>query len=113
MSAVGLFSMVTYSVASRTKEFGIRKLLGASGPNITFLVAKDFLRLVIIAYVLSLPFAWFIAERWVNNFAYKTEITWWVFALTGVILLVVCFLTLSYQALRACRTNPVENLRHE
>ena len=113
MSALGLFSMVTYSVANRTKELGIRKLLGASGSTITLLVAVNFLRLIFLAYVLAVPFAWFMASRWVSNFAYKTEITWWVFALTGFILLGISLMTLSYQTLKAARTNPVDHLRHE
>jgi putative ABC transport system permease protein len=113
LSALGLFSIVTYTISNRTKEIGIRKLLGASRRSIVFLLANQFIKLVIVSCALALPIAWIFSNKWLEDFAYRTEVSWWIYAITGFILLLVTILTLGYQTLKAASTNPVDNLRYE
>jgi hypothetical protein len=94
-----------------TKEIGIRKLLGASVANVTALLSKDFVKLVLLANLIAWPTAWFAISRWLENFAYRIEISWWIFALAGGLALVIALLTVSTQAIRAALANPVEALR--
>lgn len=113
ISAFGLFSIVTYTIANRTKEIGIRKLLGASDRSIVFLLASGFTKVIILSYALALPLGWVLTQKWLEDFAYKTEISWWVFTFTGIILLFIAALTLVYQAIKASSANPIDNLRYE
>jgi putative ABC transport system permease protein len=113
LSGLGLFCIVTYDSAARMKEIGIRKLLGASEWNIAFLVSKHFLKLVLVAYVLALPSGWMLTRNWISDFAYKTEVSWWIFALAGFALFLITVLTLGYQSIRISRVDPVDNLRRE
>lgn len=112
-SVMGLFSIVTYTVNNRTKEIGIRKLLGATRRNIVFLLANQFIKLVFISCALALPIAWILSNRWLDDFAYKTEVSWWIYTMAGFILLLVTILTLGYQTLKAASTNPIDNLKYE
>ena len=113
MSAFGLFSIVSITLKHRTKEISIRKILGASSGRIMITVANEFLILVGTAYLIALPLAWILAHRWMDDFAYKTKISWWIFALTGLSLIVVTVLSLGYQSVKASLANPVDSLRHE
>jgi putative ABC transport system permease protein len=113
ISCLGLFGLSVFTAEQRTKEIGIRKVLGASAAGIVALLSKDFLKLVVIALVVASPPAWYFMNKWLENFAYRIDIPWWVFALTGVLAVSVAFLTVSFQSLRAALANPVESLRNE
>jgi putative ABC transport system permease protein len=108
-----LFAITAFAVVQRTKEIGIRKVLGASIANIILLIAKDFLALVIIATVIASPIAWYISGKWLQNFAYRIDIQWWVFVVTGVTALLVAAVTVSIQSTKAALANPVKSLKSE
>jgi len=113
ISCLGLFGLATYMAETRTKEIGIRKVLGASVGGITFLVSKDFLRLVMIAFLIAAPIAWWAMYNWLKNYSYRVSIHWWVFAIAGSLSLLIALVTISYQAIRAAVANPVNSLRAE
>ncbi|MBO9684036.1 MAG: ABC transporter permease, partial [Flavisolibacter sp.] len=113
IACLGLFGLVTYAAEQRTKEIGIRKVLGASIPGIVTMIAKDFLRLVFIASVLAFPIAWWAMHKWLQDFAYRVGISWWVFLAAGLAAVVIALLTVSFQAIRAAIANPVKSLRTE
>jgi putative ABC transport system permease protein len=110
---LGLFGLATFTAEQRTKEIGIRKVLGASVVNITTLLSKDFLKLVLIAIVIASPIAYYFMQKWLQDFAYRIEISWWIFAVAGAISLLIALLTVSYQAIKAALMNPVKSLRTE
>ena len=113
ISCLGLFGLATFTAEQRTKEIGIRKVLGASIYGVVSLLSKDFLKLVLIAIVIASPLAWYAMNKWLQNFAYKTSITWQVFALTTCVVVAIAFLTVSFQAVKAALMNPVKSLRSE
>lgn len=113
ISCLGLFGLTTLSTVRRTKEIGIRKTLGASAGGITLLVLKDFVKLIIAAFVISIPFAWYSAHQWLENFAYRINIGWWIFGIAGFATVLIALLTISLQAIKAAITNPVKSLRTE
>jgi putative ABC transport system permease protein len=113
IGCLGLFGLVTYAAEQRTKEIGIRKVLGASVGNIAGMLSKDFLKLVTIASVIAFPVAWYAMNKWLLGFAYRIGIGWWVFAVAGVLAVAIALGTVSFQAIRAALTNPVKNLRTE
>jgi len=113
IACLGLFGLSSLMVAQRTKEIGIRKTLGASTTNIVFLVTKIFNKLVLVAFVLACPLAYFATKRWLQNFAYRVDVGWEIFALAGVLALAIAFLTIGFQSLKAALANPVEALRYE
>jgi putative ABC transport system permease protein len=113
ISCLGLFGLATFMANRRTKEIGIRKVLGASAVGITGLLAKDFLKLVLIAIVIASPIAYYFMQKWLDDFAYRIELQWWMFALSGAAALMIAFLTVSFQSVRAALANPVESLRSE
>lgn len=113
ISCLGLFGLSAYMAANRVKEVGVRKVLGASVRNITLLLSKDFLKLVIIAFGVAAPIAWYAMTQWLQGYNYRISVEWWVFAVTGVISLVIAGLTVSFQAIRAAVANPVKALRSE
>jgi putative ABC transport system permease protein len=113
IACLGLFGLVSFIAERRTKEIGIRKVLGASAAKIVLLLSKDLTKWVLIANVLALPLAWYAMNRWLQNFAYHVEISWWVFALAGCLALVIALATVSTQALKAALANPVDALRYE
>jgi putative ABC transport system permease protein len=113
ISCLGLFGLAAFTAEQRTKEIGIRKVLGASVQNIVLLLSKEFIRLVIIAFVIAAPIAWYAMSRWLENFAYSVDISPWVFALAGLLAIVIAFITVSWQAIKAAIMNPVKSLRNE
>ncbi|MGN6419475.1 MAG: ABC transporter permease [Pseudobacter sp.] len=113
IACLGLFGLAAYAAEQRTKEIGIRKVLGASVTGIVQMLSKDFLKLVAIAAVIAFPFAWWAMNNWLENFAYRSAITWWIFAATAGITLLIAILTVSYQAIRAALMNPVKSLKSE
>ncbi|PHN01943.1 ABC transporter permease [Flavilitoribacter nigricans] len=113
ISCLGLFGLATHAAAQRIKEVGIRKVLGASIPGIVALLSKDFLKLVILALVISAPLAWFFMSNWLDDFVYRIDIPWWVFILAGAGAIAIAFLTVSYQSIRAALANPVKSLKSE
>ena len=110
---LGLYGLVSHVVVQRTKEIGIRKVLGASVASIVTLLSKDFLKLVLLAIVIASPIAWYAMNRWLQDFAYRIGIEWWVFALAGGLAVAIALLTVSFQAIKAALMNPVKSLRSE
>ena len=113
ISCLGLFGLAAFSTGRRVKEIGIRKVLGATVTKIVIILSKDFVKLVLIANFISWPIAYFAMNKWLQNFAYRINIGWWIFLLAGVLVLIIALLTVSYQAIRAAMANPVESLRYE
>lgn len=113
ITALGLFGLATYTAERRTREIGIRKVLGASVASLVGLLSKDFLRLVIIGFLLAIPLAWIVTRQWLANYAYRIDISWQYFALAGAIAVLIAFFTVSYQSLRAALVNPVDSLKNE
>ena len=97
----------------RTKEIGVRKVLGASVPNVVVLLSKDFLKLTVLASILAFPVAWYFMNKWLEDFAYRITISWWIFIVAASAALVVALLTISFNAIKAAITNPVKSLRTE
>jgi putative ABC transport system permease protein len=113
ISCLGLFGLATFTAEQRTKEIGIRKVLGATVSGVVALLSKDFLKLVAIAVIIASPLAWWGMNKWLENFAFKTSITWQVFAITSFVALAIAFMTVSFQAVKAALANPVKSLRTE
>lgn len=113
ISCLGLFGLASFTATQRTKEIGIRKVLGATAHNIVALLSKEFIVLVMIAFVIAAPAAWYAASQWLDGFAYRTPLGWPVFALGGIASLLVALLTISYQSLKAAWANPVDSIRYE
>ncbi len=113
IACMGLFGLAAFSARQRIKEIGIRKVLGASVTSIMILLSKDFLKLVIFSIVLASPLAYFAMQKWLQSFAYKTSISWWIFALSGSIAIIIALLTISFQAVKAALANPAESLKVE
>lgn len=113
ISCLGLFGLAAFAAQQRTKEIGVRKVLGASVTSITLLLSQDFLKLVVVAIVIASPLAWYAMTRWLQGFAYKVTIEWWVFALAGLLAVGIALLTVSFQSIRAALMNPVKSLRSE
>jgi putative ABC transport system permease protein len=113
VSCLGLFGLATYAAEQRTKEIGIRKVLGASITNIIQLLSSDFLKLVVISIVIAAPIAWWSLSRWLQDFAYKITIEWWMFVAASIIALVIALLTVSYHSIKTATMNPVKSLRAE
>ena len=113
LSCMGLFAIALIVIEQRTKEIGVRKVLGASIPNIVTLISKDFLKLVLVAFVIATPIGYYLMSKWLEDFAYKTDLHWWVFAVAGCASMIIALLTVSYQAIRAALMNPVKSLKTE
>ncbi|HEX8059370.1 MAG TPA: FtsX-like permease family protein, partial [Cyclobacteriaceae bacterium] len=113
ISLLGLLGLVIYISEARTKEIGIRKILGASISNMVFILSKEFVMLIVVAFVIAAPIAWYAISRWLESFEYKTEISTWVFTVSGLSLLVVAVVTLGAQTIRTATSNPVNSLRNE
>jgi putative ABC transport system permease protein len=113
IACVGLLGLAAFSAEQRTKEIGIRKVLGASVADLVTLISKDFSKWVLWANLIACPLAWYAMNRWLENFAYRIDIAWWVFLLAGGLALTIALLTVSTQAIKAALANPVETLRYE
>ena len=113
ISCLGLFGLSTLTTYQRIKEIGIRKVLGATVGNIVALLSKDFVKLVLIAIIIASPVAWYLMDKWLQDFAYKISIQWWMFALAGVSAIIIALLTVSFQSVRAALMNPVKTLKSE
>jgi putative ABC transport system permease protein len=110
---IGLWGLIAFVVVRKTKEIGIRKVLGSSVGGIVYLLSKDFLKLVIIALVVASPVAWYFMNKWLQDFAYRISIGWWIFLVAGAVALLIALFTVSFQAIRAAIANPVRSLRTE
>ena len=113
LACLGLFGLVSFTASQRLKEISIRKVLGAGINHIVVLISKDYLLLVIIAIIIASPIAWYFMQQWLQDFAYRMEIEWWMFALTGFITLAIALITISFQSLKAALSNPVKNLKND
>lgn len=113
IACLGLFGLATFTAQQRTKEIGIRKVLGASVTNIVQMLSADFIKLVLIATIIAIPFSWIIMNKWLQEFAYRINMEWWIFAAAGLTALFIALLTVSFQAIKAAMANPVESLRTE
>jgi putative ABC transport system permease protein len=113
ISCLGLLGLASYSTIQRTREIGIRKVLGASVSGIVNMLSQEFLILVLISALIAFPLAWFTMHNWLQDFAYRITISWWIFVFAGVLALVIAFTTVSFQAIKAALTNPVKSLRSE
>jgi putative ABC transport system permease protein len=113
IACFGLLSLSAYNVLQRTKEIGIRKVLGAPVSNIIYLLAKDFMILVCIAFFIAVPDTWLVMNNWLGDFAYRISISWWIFLVAGFIALLIALITISFQSIKAALANPVKSLRTE
>ena len=113
LAVMGLFGIVLNTISKRTKEIGIRKVNGATVSEVLAMLNKGFLKWIVLSFAVACPLAWFIMSKWLENFAYKTTLSWWIFVISGVVALVVATLTVSWQSWRAATQNPVEALRYE
>ncbi|MEH6304595.1 FtsX-like permease family protein [Olivibacter sp. CPCC 100613] len=113
IACLGLFGLSAFTITQRVKEIGIRKVLGASTATLVRLLSADFLRLVLIAAIIAFPLAWYVMSNWLNDFAYRIEIEWWIFGFALIMALIIAFFTISFQAIKAAMANPVNSLRNE
>ncbi|AYL99330.1 FtsX-like permease family protein [Mucilaginibacter celer] len=113
IACLGLFGLAAYAAEQRNKEIGIRKVLGASVTTIVGMLSKDFIKLVFISILISSPLAWFMMSKWLQGFAYRINIQWWVLAVAGVLAVLIAFVTISFQSIRAALANPVKSLKNE
>jgi putative ABC transport system permease protein len=113
ISCLGMFGLATFVAEQRTKEVGIRKVLGASVQTIVGLLSADFMKLVAIAFLIATPCAWWIMNKWLQDFAYRVNFSWWIFPIAGLAAFLIALITVSSQAVRAAIANPVRSLRTE
>ena len=113
IASLGLLGLSSFSIQQKTKEIGIRKAIGAPVSSILLLLTKDFVRWVLLAFILACPIAWYSMHQWLQNFAYKTNMGWWIFAASGLLALFVALITVSFQTIKASLQNPVDSLRYE
>jgi ABC-type antimicrobial peptide transport system permease subunit len=113
ISCLGLFGLTAFTAEQRKKEIGVRKVLGASITGIVRLLSRDIMRLVLAALLIAVPFSWWAMHRWLQGFAYRIEINWWVFAIAGLTAIFIALFTISFQSIKAAAANPVKSLRTE
>ncbi|HWB27329.1 MAG TPA: ABC transporter permease [Chitinophagaceae bacterium] len=113
INVLGLVGLLSFMIEQKTKEIGIRKVLGASISNISFILSKDFLLLILVAFLIAAPVAWFIMHKWLQNFAYRTNITWWIFAVSALAAIIVTCAAVGFQTIKAALANPIKALRSE
>ena len=113
VACLGLFGLARFTAEQRTKEIGIRKVLGASVSGVAALLSREFLKLVLIAFIIASPIAWYLMNRWLEDFAYRIDISWWIFAVAAVLAVMITIITVSFQAIKAALANPVHSLRSE
>jgi ABC-type antimicrobial peptide transport system permease subunit len=113
ISCLGLFGLASFVAEQRTKEIGIRKVLGASVANLWRMLSKDFVKLIFISLLIAIPVAYYFMDQWLQNYEYRVDMSWWVFAASGAGLIIITLLTVSFQAIKAAVANPVRSLRSE
>lgn len=113
IACLGLFGLAAFSAEQRTREIGIRKVLGAGEAGIVAMLSKEYVKLILISFLLAFPAGWWVMHKWLDNFAYRVSISWWVFALAGSTAIFLTFITVSYQSLKAAFMNPVKSLKAE
>jgi len=113
ISILGILGMAIFSIDRRTKEIGIRKVAGAKSSEILILLNKEFIKWVVVAFIIATPVAWYTMHKWLQNFVYKTELSWWIFVLAGMIAFGIALLTVNWQSWRSAARNPAEALRYE
>jgi putative ABC transport system permease protein len=113
IACLGLFGLAAYAAEQRTKEIGIRKVLGANVSIIVAMLSKDFIKLVIISIIIASPLAWLSMQQWLQGFAYRDGIKWWIIAVAGLGAMIIAFITISFQSIKAAIANPVNSLRSE
>jgi putative ABC transport system permease protein len=113
ISCLGLIGLSSLMITHKTKEIGIRKVLGASVPDVIKLVSKEFMKLVLLANLIAWPVAYYFMNNWLQDFAYRINISWWIFFISGGIALVIALITISFQAIKAATANPVKSLKYE
>jgi putative ABC transport system permease protein len=113
IACLGLFGLAAFTAQQRVKEIGIRKVLGASVPSIIMMLSKTYIKLVIVAICIATPVAWFVMNKWLQDFAYRINIHWWMFAAAGFVAIFIALMTVSFQAIKAAIANPVKSLRTE
>ncbi|MFT7481851.1 MAG: putative ABC transport system permease protein, partial [Oceanospirillaceae bacterium] len=113
IACLGLFGLAAYTAEQRTKEIGVRKVLGASVSGLVGLLSADFLKLVVVALVIASPIAWYLLNNWLESYAFHIEMPWWIFGVAGLLSMFTAFLTVSYQSIKAATMNPVKSLRSE
>ena len=113
ISCLGLFGLVSFIAESRTKEIGVRKVLGASTPGVVSMLIREFSVWVLLANIIAWPLAYYAMHQWLQDFAYRIDITWWVFVLSGITALTIALATVGFQAIKAAVANPVKSLRYE
>jgi putative ABC transport system permease protein len=113
IASLGLFGLATFMAEQRMKEIGIRKVLGASVQRIVGLMTSEFIKLICISFVIAAPVAWWAMNKWLSDFAFRIDITWWMFVVAALLALVIALLTVSIQAIRAAVVNPVKSLKTE
>ncbi|HEY4787153.1 MAG TPA: FtsX-like permease family protein, partial [Bacteroidales bacterium] len=113
ITCLGLMGQIFQTCTTKIKEIGIRKINGAKISEVMIMLNKDFIKWIAIAFLIACPVAWYAMHKWLQNFAYKTELSWWVFVLAGAVAVAVALLTISWQSWRAATRNPIESLRYE
>ena len=113
IACLGLYGLTAYSASQKVKEIGVRKVLGATVNNLAFMLSRDFLKLVLLAFVIGVPIAWYIMNNWLTDFAYRIDISWWMFGAAGLLVLVMAIVTVSFQVIKAAVANPIKSLRTE
>nr|MBP6619265.1 ABC transporter permease [Leadbetterella sp.] len=113
VACLGLFGLVTFTTEQRFKEIGIRKVLGSSVPQIVGLLSKDFLKLIVVSFLIAFPLGYYVMQNWLQDFEYRTELQWWVFVVAGLVTVLIAFITISYRSIQAALMNPVKSLKTE
>lgn len=113
IASLGLFGLVSFMVEKRTKEIGIRKAMGSTSTEIVYILSMDFVKLVLVAIIIAIPASWYFMNKWLQDYAFKTELSWWVFALAAILAIFVAFSTVVFQSYKAANTNPARTLRYE
>jgi ABC-type antimicrobial peptide transport system permease subunit len=113
LSCLGLYGLASFMAVQRIKEVGIRKVLGATASNIVYLFSREFVSLIIIAFAIATPIAWYFMHEWLENFAYRIHLSWWLFLIGGITSVIIALISVSFQAIKAAIANPVKSLRTE
>ena len=113
IGCVGIFGLCLYEANSRTRELSIRKILGASIRSLAILLTKNFMTVVVVSTAIAIPVAWWMMNKWLLSFAYKTQMNWWIFALAGACAIAIALITIGFQAIKSALANPVRSLRSE